>query len=170
MRFQNSSRKPPALIVHERNRHWASVFRQNLPDHPVVETRIWDNLIDETHARPGSVLCIEAEFAKIDQTVAQIRQLRSRFRTIPLIAACQTTSETVRSVALECGAHAVVNSPVEVRRIVTSLKRHLERFVPPKMALEQQITDRLPWKNQSTKSLMDPRCAEAQQENRYGNA
>ena len=152
MKTPVSSTQPAAVIVHERNRLWAPLFRQNMPDHPVVETRIWDNLIVEIMARPGSVLCIEAENAKIEEIAMQIRRLRSRFFDSPLIVACQRTSKNNRWIALESGANAVVCSPMDVRKISSALVGHFEGIVPPDRPLEQSIYDRLPWKNQATKN------------------
>ena len=147
----DQSSRPAGVIVFERKPVWAALFRRNLPDQPVVEMRIWDNLLNEITARPGSVLCIAAENAKIERVTVQIRQLRSSFSGSPIIVAGPRDSEEFRWISLECGAHAVVRSPRDVQLLASTIKGHLANVVPPEQTFQQRIRARLPWKKHSSK-------------------
>jgi hypothetical protein len=140
-------RQPPGLIVCERRVAWTPLLRRDLaPQVPVLPTGSLDHCWEELQQRTGSAVMLqvtESNWRRVAKWVVQARDFDPR--TICL-AAMPRRLAAVTDLLRHVGVIHTLRSPLDLPAALRLIQRHVQRQPPPRLSLEEQIWNNLPWR------------------------
>jgi hypothetical protein len=155
-----------ALIVVEREGHWATALRRGLADFArapsddgrgeqnlpvpvtprIIETRSLDECWDELRRRPAALVAIELTEPLLPSILAALRRLDREHPQAAAIVLMERRLTACIPLLREAGAVHCIASPRRLSEAVELLRRHAARHPAAADSPEQMLAE-LPWSN-----------------------
>lgn len=132
----------PGVVICEAGVRWAAAWRRVDAVSVLRTVASLNDCVNYWRESPASVIVIDACVATADEILAAIA---SRPRESFLILAGDCESPDARWRWMECGADWVVNTERELPLVCEVARRHLRRWRPATMTIEDRVRSTLPW-------------------------